>query len=164
MSFVPEMFPSFTPAPPPINGQHLLLSAAIAGAVAASRDVQKRDRCRDSEFTGYRFVPLTAETHSRLGKPFMMRISDLGDLAFGRGEGVFTKGQIISGARRDQRCSVPLQRPLGAGLLGPVGTALEDPTHRRCGGLGVVVRYSTVCDVQSFVQCRDLVTLLDIVA
>jgi hypothetical protein len=76
-------------------------AAATGGAVAASREAQKQPRCHDSELTGYHFGPLSAETHGRLGKPFMTLISDLGDLAVGRGEGTFTKGQFISGLLRE---------------------------------------------------------------
>jgi hypothetical protein len=49
----------------------------------------------------HRFLPLSAETHGRLGKPFMALISDLGDLAVGRGEGTFTKGQFVQCVLRE---------------------------------------------------------------
>jgi hypothetical protein len=53
------------------------------------------------ELTAYCFVPLSAETHGRLGKAFMTLISDLGNLAVGRGEGTFTKGHFLPGVLRE---------------------------------------------------------------
>jgi hypothetical protein len=55
--------------------------------------MQKCAEYRDSALTGYRSVPLSAETHDRLGKPFMKLFCYLAGLLVGQGKGAFIKRQ-----------------------------------------------------------------------
>jgi hypothetical protein len=68
-------------------------AASTAGAAAAHREEQKRRQYRRQRSTEYLFVPLTLETHGRLGKPLMRLLGDAGQLAADWGKGLFTKQQ-----------------------------------------------------------------------
>jgi hypothetical protein len=81
-------------------------AAATAGAAAAIRDTAKRAQYRTGELSAYRFVPLSAETFGRLGKPFMALLSQLGDLAVTRGDGLLSKEQFVSGVIRELSVSL----------------------------------------------------------
>jgi hypothetical protein len=51
-------------------------------------------------------TPLPVESFGRLGKPMMRLISDIGNLAVSRGDGLFSKEQCVSGALRKLSASL----------------------------------------------------------
>jgi hypothetical protein len=89
-------------------------AANTAGAAVAYVNEQKRRQHRRQGPTRYLFVPLTLETYGRLGKPLMRLLGDVGQLAPDRGQGLFTKQELVRGAARTERLPLPIQRGAGA--------------------------------------------------
>jgi hypothetical protein len=85
-------------------------AAATPRTAAAQRDTEKRAQHREDDWGAFPFTPLSVETFGRLGTPMMRLLSDIGNLAVLRGDGLFPKEQFISGVL--PKLSVTFARPM----------------------------------------------------
>jgi hypothetical protein len=103
-------------------------------------DSDKRAQYRQDKRGAYRFTPLSVETFGRLGAPLMRLLSDIGNLAVSRGDGLFTKEQFVSGVL--QELSVGLCKTnarLEGFALGMAGAA---PPQRSAIGISVCLVFA----------------------
>jgi hypothetical protein len=77
------------------------VAAETDGGAATQRDADKTALYRGYGAGCYRFVPLTLEALSRLGKPLMKLITDVSDQATQHSNGTFTREQFVTGVLRE---------------------------------------------------------------
>jgi hypothetical protein len=119
----PAVRPSYPPTPCQSSERHPLRThrrAPSGGCVrrslgwtwyrwasaATQRGYEKRAQYQQDEWGTYRFTPPSMETCGRLGAPMMHLLSNIGNLAVSRGNGLFPKEQFVSGVLRELSASL----------------------------------------------------------